>query len=352
MTTELKNDLLFGSRFNVGAHISFSRELYRSLQCAITYGMYSFQFFLGSNKPKIGDARSVLSKEDVAKTLKLQKHYPTNIFSHLPYTYNLCGNCTKSIPAWGKNGLETKRVKQTIEMIEEELAVLAQFNTKKKVKKEESKKVSSGSQSGGSVSESLSGCVLHLGSFKGGDRKGKGKKKEKGSLPESDPGLEAAVKSINNIEFPEGSMLLLENMTSGTKLCKNFEEMQKIWSLIDESKKPNLGWCIDTAHIHGEGEFDLGTRDGVDRMFHKMDRLLGLENVKLFHINDSAVRLGSEVDKHQAMGTGYIWNDLLYQEDLSSRSRLSCMSYFLDRISSFPGVLETWKGDMLVLQSV
>ncbi len=311
---------------NLGSHISFSKTLSKSIDDAIEMGMYSFQFFLGATKGFKPRAR--LTIEDVKKSLSLQSRFPMNINSHLPYMYNLCGSIKNDRLAWAGDKKEDIHQLSIIKEIEYELKTLAQFNNK----------------------NGKAACVLHLGCWGGGFRVGKGKKL--GKVTGIDKGLEAAVKGLNKINYPTDSMLLLENMTSGTKLCKNIDEMSKIWDLVDSKKKENIGFCIDTAHIHGEGKYDLGLVDDIDRLFIDFDKKIGLENLKLIHLNDSSVKLGAEKDQHQLIGQGFVWgpDDTFGMTVHSKNNRILALKYLMDQTKSIPTVLETSPSDYKILQ--
>ena len=49
--------------------------------------------------------------------------------------------------------------------------------------------------------------------------------------------------------------------------------------------------------------------DEISRLFKKFDELIGLDKLKLIHLNDSCVPLGSKKDRHAMLGTGFIWTD-------------------------------------------
>jgi deoxyribonuclease-4 len=97
-----------------------------------------------------------------------------------------------------------------------------------------------------------------------------------------------------------GPMLLLENTAgAGTTIGCALEELALIRAVSDV---PELtGYCIDTAHAHGAG-YNIG-----DPLFALMlDRVLGRNNIKVFHFNDSKVECGSRRDRHEHYGEGPI----------------------------------------------
>jgi len=99
-------------------------------------------------------------------------------------------------------------------------------------------------------------------------------------------------------------MLLLEN-TAGTKnsMGSTFEEIRRIVDGIED--KQRVGICLDTAHVFAAG-YDIRTPDGVDQTLMKFESTLGLERLKVIHLNDSKGELGCGRDRHEHIGLGYI----------------------------------------------
>ncbi len=69
-----------------------------------------------------------------------------------------------------------------------------------------------------------------------------------------------------------------------------------------------IGFCLDTCHLLAAG-FDVATAAGLRQTVAEADRLLGLDNVRVIHANDSKTPLGSHVDRHENIGVGYIGVD-------------------------------------------
>ena len=67
----------------------------------------------------------------------------------------------------------------------------------------------------------------------------------------------------------------------------------------------SMAVCFDTCHAHAAG-YDLSTEDGYDRTFGAFDRVLGLDLLRAFHLNDSKTPSGSRVDRHAEIGDGYL----------------------------------------------
>ncbi|MGA8856810.1 MAG: deoxyribonuclease IV [Candidatus Bathyarchaeia archaeon] len=122
----------------------------------------------------------------------------------------------------------------------------------------------------------------------------------------SNIGLEKIVAAINRAlsENPNDVMLLLEN-TAGTKnsMGSSFEDIKRILDRVENRER--VGVCFDTAHAYAAG-YDLHSPRGVDDTLGKFNSVLGFRILKVVHLNDSQVGLGSGRDRHEHIGLGYI----------------------------------------------
>ena len=124
--------------------------------------------------------------------------------------------------------------------------------------------------------------------------------------------------------------ILLETTAGqGTNLGSSFEEIARILSRSTYSD--GLGVCFDTSHAFAAG-YDIRTLETYEDTFSRFDRIIGLERLEFFHINDSKRPLGSRVDRHEHIGKGEIG--------------LSAFRLLLNdpRFQQHPMVLETPKG--------
>jgi len=99
-------------------------------------------------------------------------------------------------------------------------------------------------------------------------------------------------------------VLLLEN-TAGTKnsMGSSFEDVEHILSSI--KPRDRVGICFDTAHAFAAG-YDIVSRGDVEYTLQRLDEVVGLEALKLVHLNDSKGVLGSRLDRHEHIGLGKI----------------------------------------------
>jgi len=107
------------------------------------------------------------------------------------------------------------------------------------------------------------------------------------------------------LERAPGKTMLLMEMTagSGTVLGSSFEEMARLIELIPLPYRKRVGVCVDTAHIFAAGYDIVNDYDGVMARF---DDVIGRQRLRLMHLNDSKVPLGSRRDRHELIGEGAI----------------------------------------------
>ncbi len=125
-----------------------------------------------------------------------------------------------------------------------------------------------------------------------------------------DTGIRQIAESLNSIldRQPDGKVKLLLETTAGQgdHLGYSFEQLAEIIFLVD--KKERIGICYDTAHTFEAG-YDIRIEETYQETFAKFDKVLGLNLLKVFHINDSKTDLSSRVDRHENIGKGYLGVD-------------------------------------------
>ena len=280
------------SRFDyeIGTHVSFQKTLTKTIEYSISMGMYAFQFFLGSPQ---SFTTSTLSNDDIARFHAIQQRFPTKVFVHSPYVFNLAGS--KDCLSWNGDSLQDEKTVKVVKSLEKELNHVAFFGQ---------------------------GVVLHPGCFK--DKK---------------KGCTARAKSINMINFHPDSKLILENMAGqGSVIGSMIEELKDIKDQVVSEKQKYIGFCIDTAHIWGKGLYDLREIKEIDKMFRDLENILGIQYISLFHLNDSKAVFASNVDRHELLGEGEIWKD-----------HKNTLHYLLEKLKFYniPCVMETDPSDML-----
>lgn len=147
-------------------------------------------------------------------------------------------------------------------------------------------------------------------------------------------GLAREAVALNRL-FEQGvggdTMVLLETTAGqGSCLGHRFEHLARLFELVPHHHR--LGVCVDTCHIFAAG-YDIRTAEAYEATFAELDRIVGIDKVRCFHLNDSQKDLGSRVDRHSGIGQGCIGLEafrLLVNDP---------------RFRGLPMILETPKGD-------
>jgi deoxyribonuclease IV len=136
----------------------------------------------------------------------------------------------------------------------------------------------------------LQGLVMHPGSF------------TTGTEPEGLRLIASGLRALLRTRRRAAPLILLEHTAGqGSNLGHRFEHLAEILDLLDGS--PRVGVCLDTCHLLAAG-YDICSEDGYVQTFREFDRLVGLDRLKAFHMNDSKKPCGSRVDRHEHIGKG------------------------------------------------
>ena len=128
--------------------------------------------------------------------------------------------------------------------------------------------------------------------------------------------MEDAIKNISFVvnKIIENTMdtdvvIALETMAGkGTEVGREFHEIKAILDNINVQSR--VGVCIDTCHMFDSGYDIVNDYENVKK---KLDEVIGIERVKVIHLNDSKNPLASHKDRHANLGDGYIGFDALYR---------------------------------------
>lgn len=258
----------------IGSHISLKAPNYflDSVKEALKYGETTFMFYTGAPQNSLRIPLDKLKIEEGLELLKENKIDPASLVVHAPYTINL-GN------------IDEEKFDVAKKVLANEILRTAAFNVKY--------------------------LVLHPGSHLN--------KGVEIGLDQVIRGLDEVLANIDN-----DVIICLELMAGkGAELGKNFEEIAYI---INHSKfKERLGVCLDTCHINDSG-YDVSN---VDLILDEFDQVIGLDKLKVIHLNDSKNERFSHKDRHENIGFGTIGFDTLSKW-------VHC-----EKISKIPKILET-----------
>jgi len=149
------------------------------------------------------------------------------------------------------------------------------------------------------------GVVTHLGSSKDMDGEQAKQKLVAGLVKVFE--IPSSTKGTKPKYLKYRAKLLLEiTAGSGNIMGDSFEEIGYFIEEVEKTiGKDILGVCFDTAHAFASG-YDLRTDMAVKKTFSDFDKIVGLDRIKLIHLNDSAADLDSHVDRHANVGKGKI----------------------------------------------
>lgn len=139
-------------------------------------------------------------------------------------------------------------------------------------------------------------------------------------------GIASIAKGLNEVIQPDQKLqIALETMAGkGTEVGRSFEELAQIIDLVKYNDK--LSVTLDTCHANDAG---YAIKDDFSGVLTEFDKIIGLERLKVIHLNDSLNPKGSHKDRHANLGFGTIGFESL--EKIAK----------LDELASLPKILET-----------
>lgn len=259
----------------IGSHIGLSAPNYFLDTCkiAVSLGETAFMFYSGAPQNSLRISVEKLKIKEGQDFLEKNDIKLDNIIVHAPYIINLA------------NTIDKTKFEFSVNMLKTEI-----FRT------------------------NAFGCkilVLHPGSTLGAD--------VKSSLDKIVEGLDSIFKD-DNTEV----IIAIETMSGkGNEVGKTFDEISYI---INNSKYPNrIGVCLDTCHINDAGY----CVDDIEGVLSSFDQIIGLDKLKVIHLNDSKNSISSHKDRHENIGFGTIGFDTLDKYVFNSK------------LKNIPKILET-----------
>lgn len=268
----------------IGAHMTIGKGVNKALDDALSIGADTMQIF--TRNPRGGKAKELSDNEAEQFRKRVEELNFGPWIAHAPYTINL-SSAKEDVREFGIQTL-----------------------------KEDLKRV-----------ELLGGqyLVVHSGSHTGQG---------------TEKGLELLVEALEEILVSSSKevSILLEGMSgSGSELGATLEQLK--WALV-QLDKPNLGVCLDTAHLFGAG-YDVRH---WDELWQKIDEIVGEKYVKAMHINDSVVDLASHKDRHASLGEGMIGLEAFAK--IVSHEKVRQLPLILETPSELAG----WKKEIALLR--
>lgn len=248
----------------IGSHVSMSGDkmLLAASEEAASYGATTFMIYTGAPQ---NTRRKAIERLNIEKgTAHMKEHGIDNIVVHAPYIINI-GNTTK--PETFQLGVDFLRSE-----IERTHALGARQ------------------------------IVLHPGAHVGAG---------------ADKGIEKIIEGLNEVLTADQEVqIALETMAGkGSECGRTFDELAKIIDGVTHNDK--LSVCFDTCHTHDAG-YDIV--NNFDDVLDEFDKIVGIDRLKVLHVNDSKNERGSHKDRHENIGFGHIGfnalNKIIHHEQL------------------------------------
>ncbi|MFC1704306.1 deoxyribonuclease IV [Candidatus Omnitrophota bacterium] len=249
MTT--KEPLCYNLFMRLGVQVSIAGKIYKAVERAQELHCNTMQIF--THSPREYRSGS-LSPADIKEFKKLRQKVDINpVVIHMPYIVNLASPHKK---------LYEKSIELYIEEIKQAGLLGAEY------------------------------LVTHMGSHRGkGEAKG---------LRRFWEGMDIILKST---QMTKVSILLENTSGSGFSVGHTFEHVGRVVEGVKGHKR--LGLCLDTCHAFAAG-YNIATLDGLNKTLHEIDTWIGLNRLKVIHLNDIKDHLGSQRDRHEQIGKGKI----------------------------------------------
>lgn len=162
-------------------------------------------------------------------------------------------------------------------------------------------------------------------------------------------------KGLNEILTKDTNVFIaLETMSGkGSEVGKNFEELAMIYDKVKYNNK--LRVCFDTCHVHDSG-YDIV--NDFDSVIDEFDKIIGKDQICVFHINDSKNVCGAKKDRHENIGYGNIGfealNYIVHHKDFENVAKILETPYVNKEIAPYKkeiqmlreGKFEDWIGSL------
>ncbi|MDP4448018.1 deoxyribonuclease IV [Staphylococcus hyicus] len=239
----------------IGSHVSMSgkKMLLASAEEAYKYGASTFMIYTGAPQ---NTRRKAIEELNIEAGQKAMKDFGlSNIVVHAPYIINIANTSKPEVFELGVNFLQNE--------IERTEAIGAKD------------------------------IVLHPGSHVGAG---------------AEVGIKRIIEGLNEVLNNKNDVrIALETMAGkGSEVGRSFEEIAQIIDGVTHNER--LSVCLDTCHIHDAGYDVVNDFDGV---LNEFDKIIGVDRIKVVHVNDSKNPRAAHKDRHENIGFGHIGFDAL-----------------------------------------
>ncbi|MEB7424255.1 deoxyribonuclease IV [Mammaliicoccus sciuri] len=122
-------------------------------------------------------------------------------------------------------------------------------------------------------------------------------------------GIQKIIEGLNEVLTNNNDVrIALETMAGkGSECGKTFEELAQIIDGVNHNER--LSVCFDTCHTNDAG---YNVKDDFDGVLNEFDKIVGIDRIKVLHVNDSKNPQGARKDRHENIGFGSIGYDALH----------------------------------------
>ncbi|MFU1788624.1 deoxyribonuclease IV [Mammaliicoccus sciuri] len=122
-------------------------------------------------------------------------------------------------------------------------------------------------------------------------------------------GIQKIIEGLNEVLTNNNDVRIgLETMAGkGSECGKTFEELAQIIDGVNHNER--LSVCFDTCHTNDAG---YNVKDDFDGVLNEFDKIVGIDRIKVLHVNDSKNPQGARKDRHENIGFGSIGYDALH----------------------------------------
>ena len=239
----------------LGSHVSMSgkKMLEGSAEEAHKFGESTFMIYTGA--PQNTRRKSIEDLNITKGHEAMEKYGLSNIVVHAPYIINIANTTKPEVFELGVNFLQNE--------IERTQAIGAKD------------------------------IVLHPGSHVGAG---------------AEVGIKKIIDGLNEVLTNDNNVrIALETMAGkGSEVGRTFEEIAQIIDGVTHNER--LSICFDTCHTHDTG---YNIKDDFDGVLNEFDKIIGVDRIKVVHVNDSKNEQGAHKDRHENIGFGHIGFDAL-----------------------------------------
>jgi len=268
----------------LGAHMSIAGGVDKAIERGKLLGCTAIQIFVKNNNQWFNKP---LDKEEIERFKALRKETGIFVFAHTGYLINLASPAPDNYE---------KSMKSMLEEFEKCEALQIPF------------------------------IIMHPGSHGGAG--------EEEGIKKSAAAIDLLFKTTRSYKV---KLVLETTAGQGSALGYKFEHFAAWLDLVDDAKR--LGVCVDTCHVYAAG-YDIKSIDGYEKTWQEFDKMIGLDKLTAFHLNDSKRELGTRVDRHEHIGKGEL-GEKAFAQLLNDK-----------RFKDLPMVIETPKDPEMILDQM